>query len=161
MTAKLTLKALEESDLKFLYKVYASTRYEELNKTGWSQQEIEKFLKMQFDAQHQFYKEQFPQASFMIVQCDGKNAGRLYLDYRDKEIRIVDIALLPEFRGAGYGTQLLKTVIEDAQNNNIAVRIHVEKNNPALRLYQRLGFKEIGDRGVYWLMEKINEKQVA
>jgi ribosomal protein S18 acetylase RimI-like enzyme len=161
MAITLTLRKVTERDLDFLSKVYASTRYEELKATGWSQQQMDEFLMMQFEAQHQFYKEQFAEASFKIVQSDGQDAGRLYLDYRDDEVRIVDIALLPQFRGTGVGTRLLKNVIQDAIDKDLAVRIHVEKNNPALSLYQRLGFKQIGDRGVYWLMEKANGKQAA
>ena len=161
MSVAVTLRPIKDDDLDFLRKVYASTRLDELRQTSWSQQQINDFLAMQFEAQHQFYKEQFAEASFDIVEYDGKDAGRLYLDCREDEIRIVDIALLPEFRGRGLGTRLLNHVIRDAQQNQLSVRIHVEKNNPALTLYQRLGFKEIGDRGIYWLMEKESQKQVA
>lgn len=161
MSVAVTLRPMKDADIDFVRKVYASTRMDELLQTGWSQRQIDDFLLMQFEAQHQFYTEQFTKASFGIVECDGKNAGRLYLDYRDDEIRIIDIALLPEFRGKGLGTRLLNDVILDAQEKQLSVRIHVEKNNPALTLYQRLGFKKIGDKGVYWLMEKITSKQAA
>lgn len=157
----LTLRKVTDSDLNFLYKVYASTRYDELEATGWSKAQKDEFLLMQFKAQDQFYKQQFSEASYEIVQCDGQDAGRLYLDKREDEIRIVDIALLPSFRGKGLGSRLLKTIIENAFTDGLAVRIHVEKNNPALTLYQRLGFEEIGDKGVYWLMEKVDDKQAA
>lgn len=161
MSINLTFRPIVEDDKDFLKDVYASTRYEELRQTGWSQQQVDDFLAMQFEAQHQFYQEQFSTGKFEVIQCDGVDAGRLYLEHRPDEIRIVDITLLPEFRSKGLGTRILINVINEAQEKSIAVRIHVEKNNPALTLYQRLGFRQIGDRGVYWLMEKANDKQAA
>jgi ribosomal protein S18 acetylase RimI-like enzyme len=108
---------------------------------------------MQFNAQHQFYQEQFSKAEFLIILSDGRPAGRLYLDRREDEIRIVDIALLPEYRGSGMGTSILKDVLAEGKEKNLPVRIHVERYNRALSLYNRLGFIRIGDNGVYYLME--------
>jgi ribosomal protein S18 acetylase RimI-like enzyme len=79
--------------------------------------------------------------------------GRLYLHRRQDEIRIIDIALLTEHRGKGIGSLLMLDILEEATQAALPVRIHVERNNPALRLYQRLGFRAIADQGVYWLME--------
>lgn len=159
--ATLTLRPATENDLDFLKGVYASTRLDELKATGWTQAQLEEFLAMQFNAQHTFYKEQFAKADFDIVQCNGDDVGRLYLDDRDEEIRIVDIALLPPFRGLGLGTRLLNQVMTRADSERKLVRIHVEKNNPALTLYQRLGFTEVADKGVYLLMEKSPSAKVA
>lgn len=155
------LRPITEQDLGFLAKVYASTRQEEVAKTGWSQPQIDEFLAMQFKAQHTFYQEQFANADFDIVEADGKDIGRLYLDHREDEIRIVDIALLPECRGTGIGTRLLNDILNTATKRNVLVRIHVEKNNPALSLYKRLGFNQIEDQGVYLLMEKTPTKIAA
>lgn len=154
MASTVTFRPAEEKDLGFLSKVYASTRYQELQATGWSQQQVDEFLRMQFEAQDTFYKQQFPDAQYQIVQYESEDAGRLYLDFREDEVRIVDIALLPEYRGKGLGTKLLNSIIDDAAEKQLSVRIHVEKNNPALNLYLRLGFENIDDKGVYWLMEK-------
>jgi len=79
--------------------------------------------------------------------------GRLFVDFRKDEIRLIDIALLPAYRGRGLGSQILSSILSDGQSSGRAVRIHVEHNNPALRLYQRLGFKQIENHGVYILME--------
>jgi len=154
MASTVTFRPVEEKDAGFLSKVYASTRYEELQATGWPQQQIDEFLRMQFEAQDTFYKQQFPDAQYQVVQYEGQDVGRLYLDLREDEVRIVDIALLPEYRGKGLGTQLLNSIIQDAGQKQLSVRIHVEKNNSALNLYLRLGFKKTDDKGVYWLMEK-------
>ena len=79
--------------------------------------------------------------------------GRLYVDRRTEEIRIIDIALLPEYRGKGVGSKLIRALLDEAEQERMPVRIHVERFNPALRLYRRLGFKVVEDEGVYYLME--------
>jgi GNAT superfamily N-acetyltransferase len=108
---------------------------------------------MQFDAQSHDWDRNYPDASREVVLIGGEPAGRLYLDRRHDEIRIVDIALLPEHRGGGAGTALLHEVLAEAKKAGKPVGIHVERFNPARRLYERLGFVEREDRGVYLLME--------
>ena len=153
MTRATTLRPASDDDLEFLYQVYASTRTEELAVVPWSEEEKAAFLRMQFEAQHSYYHQQFPAASFDIVLRHGEPAGRLYVEERPDEIRIIDIALLPRYRGRGIGSALLREILARGQELALPVRIHVEKNNPALSLYHRLHFREIEDQGVYYLME--------
>jgi ribosomal protein S18 acetylase RimI-like enzyme len=141
-------------DEQFLYRLYASTREDELAVVTWSESEKETFLTTQFNAQHTFYHQQFNEAEFLIIEQDNEPIGRLYLDRRDDEIRIVDIALLPSHRNRGIGTKYLETILEEGQGAGLPVRIHVERNNTALRLYERLGFQKVTENGVYFLMEK-------
>ena len=149
---KLELRPVENSDLAFLRQVYASTREDELSKTGWSPTEKQAFIEMQFDAQHRYYQDQFPSAKFLLIVLTGEPIGRLYKDYRETEIRIVDIAILPRFRGLGIGHKLLQDILDEARQLGFQVGIHVEKMNPALSLYLRLGFEQVADQGVYLLM---------
>ena len=88
-----------------------------------------------------------------LAHRHGEPIGRLYLDRREDELRLIDIALLPEFRGRGLGGSLMRGVLDEAREADKLVRIHVEQNNPAMRLYEWLGFEKIEDQGVYWLME--------
>ncbi len=142
-------------DRAFLFQVYAATREEELTLLPWDDQQKETFLRMQFDAQDQYYQQQFPDATFNIIMQENCPVGRLYVDRRTDEIRIIDIALLPAFRNAGLGSALLMSLIDEGAKRGLAVRIHVEHANPALRLYERLGFNRIGDTGIYYLMELV------
>jgi len=129
----------------------------------WTQQQKEEFLHMQFNAQHSYYHEHFCDAQFDIIESDSKTRnkesennkpmGRLYVDRRVDDIRIIDIALLPEYRGKGIGEELMQSLIEEATGGKKTVSIHVEQNNPAMHLYQRLGFKRVRDEGVYYFME--------
>ena len=150
---EISFRPIRDNDLSFLNALYASTREEEMKMVPWTKQQKSDFLTSQFDAQHKFYQEQFPNAELNLILFQERIIGRLYLDYREEEIRIVDIAIIPTARRSGIGTQLLKDVISTAAMSKKAVRIHVEKNNPALSLYQRLDFNAVEDQGVYQLME--------
>ena len=150
-----SLVAAGPQDEAFLFRVYAGTRQEEMALLGdWDEARKQAFLAMQFDAQHRHYRAHFPQAAYQVVMLDGEPVGRLYLDRRENEVRVLDIALLPEQRGKGIGSLLLRQVIEEAEAADMPVRIHVEKFNRALSLYRRLGFVPVQDLGVYFLMER-------
>lgn len=142
------------SDDPFLAQVYASTRREELAVTDWNDEQKATFLQMQFTAQHKFYQENYTDTDFLIILQDDTPIGRLYVARWKDEIRIVDIALLPAYRGTGIGTTILQDLLAEAGAAGKPVRIHVERENPALRLYQRLGFVIVEDKGVYLFMER-------
>jgi ribosomal protein S18 acetylase RimI-like enzyme len=110
---------------------------------------------MQFQAQHAWYQEHYGDAQFDLVLVDGIPAGRLYVHRRATEIRLVDISLLSEYRSRGIGTALLRELFDESAESGKPVTIHVEKYNPAMRLYERLGFVPIADRGVYLLLQRI------
>jgi ribosomal protein S18 acetylase RimI-like enzyme len=139
--------------MEFLFGVYAGTREEELAVLDWDDQRKEDFLRFQFNAQHKYYQENYPGALFQVILKDGAPVGRLYLHRRADEIRIMDIAVLREHRRLGIGTHLLGEVLAEGRQTGKRVSIHVERNNPALELYNRLGFKMSADRGVYWFLE--------
>lgn len=153
MSSEITFRPITDDDLPFLSRLYASTREEELSVTPWSDDEKRTFLTQQFEAQHRHYREYYADASFDVLLVDGEPAGRLYVSRWSDEIRIVDVALLPEYRNRGIGGRVLEDLLDEGRRTGKAVSIHVEKNNPALRLYERLGFEPIEDKGVYLLME--------
>ncbi|RYD61261.1 MAG: N-acetyltransferase [Verrucomicrobiaceae bacterium] len=149
----IALRAIVAGDMDFLAEVYASTRADELAVTGWAEEQKAAFCRMQFDAQHAHYQKHYSGASFQVIERGGTSVGRLYVDRWAQEIRIVDIALMPGSRGQGIGTQLLRELQREAQETGKVLSIHVERMNPALRLYERLGFRVREDKGVYLLME--------
>ena len=152
-SSRVTLRPIAVEDMEFLHRLYASTRQDELRRVGWSDEQKEAFLRFQFDAQHHYYREQFPNATFDVVLDGERPIGRLYVDRRADEIRLIDIALLPEQRGKGTGGSLMRQTLAEARLAGKPVRIHVERENPARRLYDRLGFRSIEEQGVYDLME--------
>jgi ribosomal protein S18 acetylase RimI-like enzyme len=149
----ISLRPVEPGDDDFLYRVYAGTRAEEMALVPWDDAQKEAFVRMQFDAQHLHYHTHYPDASYQVILSDGLPVGRLYLDRRPDELHIIDIALLPEHRNAGIGSALLKDLLAEAEQAGVPVGIYVECFNPAQRLYERLGFSQIEEVGVYYRME--------
>jgi ribosomal protein S18 acetylase RimI-like enzyme len=148
----LSLRLATPSDEEFLYRVYASTRADELALTNWTDAQKEEFCRMQFRAQSNDYAANYPAAHYSIIERRGIPIGRLIVDRRPREINIVDIAILPDARGAGIGTRYLQELMDEAAQAGKPLTIHVEKFNRALRLYHRLGFQPVEDKGVYLLM---------
>ncbi len=161
MTTEIQFRPTNEEDRAFLYRVYASTRSEELQQLDWTDQAKHDFLALQFKAQHRFYQQNFPEAEFQVILRGNDPIGRLYVDHRSNEIRLIDITLLPEFQRRGIGSALLESLLAEARASQLPLRMHVEKFNPAMRLYERLGFRKIEDHGVYFLLEGASDESCS
>lgn len=148
----ISFRPINDNDLPFLQTLYGTTRAAELAMVPWSDDQKSNFIEMQFRAQHTYYQQQFSDADFNIVVKGDTAIGRLYTDERDEEIRIIDIVLLPDYQRQGIGKALLQDIMQQAKELRVPVTIHVEKNNPAMVLYQALGFELVEDQGVYDLM---------
>lgn len=149
---KPTLRTIRAEDRDFLFRVYASTRLEELALTDWDEGRKQTFLAQQFAAQHHHYQTHYQGAWFDLILLDGEPIGRLYVARWREEIRIMDIALLSDYRNRGIGGELLRDLVEEAAATGRRLTIHVERYNPALRLYRRLGLEPVGETGVYLLL---------
>jgi ribosomal protein S18 acetylase RimI-like enzyme len=154
MAARIELRPARDDDADFLRAVYGSTREEELAPTGWTREQKESFIAQQFHAQDTYYKQHYEPATYDVVLVDGVSAGRLYVARWEGEIRIMDVALLPAFRGRGVGERLLRALLDEGDAAGKPVSIHVEQSNPAMSLYRRLGFEPVEERGVYVLMRR-------
>jgi len=148
-----TLRPVQDGDEPFLLRVYAGTRAEELAPLPWSPEQKAAFVAQQFAAQTVHYAQNYPGMSADVIVIDDVPAGRLLVDRRHDAILIVDISLLPEQRGRSAGSVLLREVLDEATAAGKRVVIHVERFNRALRLYERLGFRAVGEHGVYLRME--------
>lgn len=148
------LRAYTLEDEPFLFDLYASTRADELKVVPWTDEQKLQFLRMQFKARRAHYEAHYPNARHdIITTSSGQPLGRLLVYETRDAICIVDIAMMPESRGKGIGTCLIRRLQEEAATKNKPLRMHVEQMNPALRLYQRLGFKVSGDMGIYLAIE--------
>jgi ribosomal protein S18 acetylase RimI-like enzyme len=148
-----TLRPEQPADEPFLFEVYASTREEELNLTGWTAAMRNAFLNQQFKAMRQGYAGMFPQGVFSIILLEGRPIGRQVVDRNTERICVVDVALLPPFQCQGIGTALMEAVLRLAVGENLPVRLHVVRDNRALNLYRRLGFQPLGEMDAYQEME--------
>ena len=119
----------------------------------WTEEMKDSFVRQQFSAQHAWYQEHYVGATFDVILVDGVPSGRLYVHRRADEIRLVDITFLPGFRQGGLGTSILRDLLAEGEAAGKPVTIHVEIYNPAMRLYERLGFQPVEERGPYRLMK--------
>ena len=148
------LRPVAESDNEFLLSVYASTREDELAQVEWPEGQREMFLRWQFDLQRKEYGSRFPDGDYCVIVVDQQPAGRIWVGADEEQIRLLDIALLPEFQNRGVGTALLERLKNEAQRAGKALRHMVfVLNSDADRFYERLGFKKIDDLGAYKHME--------
>jgi len=146
-------RPMTDEDLPFVAALFASTRAEEVAASGWPPEMQRAFLDQQHRAQHQHYRNVYPDAEWLIVERAGDAIGRLYLDESDAELLLMDISLLPGQRGGGLGGAILADLLALAAGKGKPVSLHVEKFNPARRLYQRFGFTVMEDQGIYDRME--------
>src|SRR5262249_25124648 len=160
----LNFRRIADADLPLLLRVYASTRAEELAAAPMTEAVKDAFLAEQFRLQHAHYQKYYPEADWLVTARAGEDIGRLYIERWPSQHRIIDIAFLPEHRGKGYGEALLRDLLDEAAAAGKDVSIHVEKLNPAMRLYRRLGFETEEDKGVYdlmrWKAASLSDNQV-
>jgi ribosomal protein S18 acetylase RimI-like enzyme len=147
--SSITLEPTTPRDEPFLFAVYSSTRTAELVLTGWPAAMQEQFLRMQFAAQTHSYRLQFPDAQYSTIRCNGDAVGRMIVNRTVEEILLIDIAVITEHRGRKIGSWLMGRLLEEAKQAGQTVRLHVERMNPALAWYERLGFKTISATDIH------------
>ena len=147
------MRAAVPEDSNFLWKVYRSTRLDEVALFGWPPAQQDAFLEMQYRARCQSYRAAFPEAECLVLLENGVDAGSMIVARTGAEIRLVDIALFPEYRGRGLGAAAIDGLIREAAQSSMAVRLSVLCGNPAIRLYRRLGFDVISSDPMYIEME--------
>jgi ribosomal protein S18 acetylase RimI-like enzyme len=158
----LTLRPVTKDDEPFLVALYDSTRDDELSQALWEEGQRELFVRWQFDMQRREYDARFPEARYQLIIVDGKPAGRIWVGEDDEQIRLLDIALLPQFQKRGVGTILLRDLMKEAKSAGKFLRHMVfVLNNNAHRFYERLGFTVIDDVGAYKHMEYRGQEQKA
>ena len=151
----ISLRPYSAEDQELLFAVYASTRKSEVAAFGWDAAQQDVFLRMQFNAQRRGYETAYPQADHQIICLDGQPIGRIMVLRAADHALLVDIALLPEYRGRGIGGALLRELAAESDRSHVPLRLQVHKTNPgARRLYERLGFIPRGEDDVYCQMER-------
>lgn len=148
------LRPATPEDQALMARVYASTREDELSVVPFSDEQRVAFLAHQFAAQSAHLAQHYADASFDVIEVDGEDAGRLIVWRSQQVIAVVDIALLPEYRGRGIGTGLMQAILDEADTTGAKIVLHVESFNRAQGLYARLGFHQVGTDGVYFKMER-------
>jgi GNAT superfamily N-acetyltransferase len=148
-TVDLLLRERTPEDESFLLQVYASTRLEEFDAFGWDDNQKQAFIRMQFLARERCY----PRVDDRIIVLHGRPIGRMMVDRSEATILLRDIALLTEYRNAGIGSRLIQDLMKEATAAGKPIELHVVALSPAVRLYERLGFRRSGDEGAYLEMK--------
>jgi ribosomal protein S18 acetylase RimI-like enzyme len=153
LSHSISLRPATREDKEFLLQVYKSSRGDDLRGLGWDEDRVAGFLEMQYEAQRKFYESDYQNATDEVILSDGTPVGRLIVECGEDDIRCVDLALLPEYRGRGVGTLLLRKLQEQATAANQPLRLQVIRFNRAVRLFERLGFIRISETGTHFQME--------
>ena len=154
-SGEVRLRPVEPDDEDFLLRVYASSRASEMALVPWDEEQKLAFVRSQFAAQYAQYNERFPDAEYNVILYRGSPAGRLWIGRTPDQIRLLDIAILPEFQNQGIGAVVLKSLLAESEQRGLPLRHMVFKlNDAALRFYERFGFSQIDDVGAYIHMER-------
>jgi GNAT superfamily N-acetyltransferase len=154
-----TLRPIDENDSDFLLALYAGVRWDELAQTPWTETEKRRFLRNQFALQQRHYQAHYPGAVRNIIHRKQRDIGRIDWTMRATELLLIDIALLPAYRKQGVGSSLLRDLQQRAGESGKPVTLSVTHFNPAIALYQRLGFQKVTESGLYWRMQWMPSSQ--
>jgi ribosomal protein S18 acetylase RimI-like enzyme len=159
MPASTALRSVTRRDDAFLLRLYGTTRTD-VEHFGWDDAERHAFVTMQFNAQTRANAMQHPKAEQSILTYQGRDAGRILVDRAGRSLHLIDIAVLPEFRGKGIGTTIISRLQEEAARTKRDIDLSVEITNPsAFQLYRKLGFVVTGETQTHLSMKWSPTKQ--
>jgi ribosomal protein S18 acetylase RimI-like enzyme len=149
----ISLRPVTTDDEGFLLEIHKSSRGDDLRGLGWTEDRINEFLGMQYDAQQRFFESEYKRAADEIILFAGESAGRLVVERREHEVRLIDVALLPEHRNRGIGSFLIRKLQDEARRERKPLRLQVIRFNRAVNLLERLGFVRTSETGTHFQME--------
>jgi GNAT superfamily N-acetyltransferase len=149
----LSLRRATSGDDDFILKLYKSSRGDDLRELGWEESRIDEFLTMQYEAHRTFEAGDYPDASDEVIIFEHRPVGRLLVDRREAEIRIADLALLPEYRNRGLGSFLIRNLQKEARTAGRPLRLQVITFSPAINFLERLGFERTSETGSHFQLE--------
>ena len=150
MAFQVTTRAASPEDDSFLYELFKSVRAPEFASAQLGPAQLEMLLGIQYAGQKMTYGAQYPDSD-RIIQLEGSPIGRIWLHRGPAEHRLVDIALMPEFRNRGIGAGLITQAISEAQSAGVQLCCSIALTNQgSLRFHQRLGFQIVGQDDMYY-----------
>ncbi|HEV7395850.1 MAG TPA: N-acetyltransferase [Pyrinomonadaceae bacterium] len=151
---KITIRPATAGDHEFLVALFASTRTDELQALSWDPVQAQMFINIQYNAQQQSYRLGYPSAENNIIMSDEQPVGRMLVDRTSDVIRLVDIAILSEHRNLGLGSYVISSLLDEGIKTRRPVKLSVFQTNPAIHLYERLGFQITGTESLYLDMSR-------
>jgi ribosomal protein S18 acetylase RimI-like enzyme len=129
-TTRTTLRPARPEDFDYCARLY----FEGMEK-------IIKELNLNMDAQVAGLRQRWDVTQVRIITLDGKDIGWLQSFEKDDALFLGQLFVDGALRRRGIGTEVVKALIEEAARAGRAMTLGVVKTNPALRLYERLGFR--------------------
>lgn len=149
----ISLRPVTPGDEEILLEIYKRSRGDDLRGLGWTEDRINEFLGMQYDAHKHFLESEYQRATDEVILCEGEPAGRLFVERREHEIRVIDLALLPEHRNNGIGEFLIRRLQNEARLEVKPLRLQVIRFNRAVNFFERSGFVRTSETGTHFQME--------
>lgn len=140
ITYNIKLRPSLSTDEDFLVAVYGSTREQEMAMVPWTVEQKEAFIRSQLSAQLHHYRAEYPNAEYSIILFEDQPVGRVYVDRRATEIRIMDITLLPEYRGKGISSPIICRLKDEAAACGKELSINLDKLSQSHSIFEHFGF---------------------
>lgn len=154
MNRNITLRPASPEDEPFLYNLYKLSRVEEFAIAQLTEMQFEALMRMQYAARKMSYEGNYPESKHDVVVVDGVDAGQLWVNRDDTQLRVIDISIAGAFQNQGIGAALMRDLILQAREAGLPLRCSVATNNPgSLRFHQRLGFQITGANEAYYQMQ--------
>jgi len=151
ISSSIKLRPAVAEDENLLVAVYGSTRQQELAMVPWNDEQKDAFIRFQLNAQLTHYQNEYPKAEYLIILFEAQPVGRLYIDRREAEIRIMDITLLPEHRGKGISSPIIQRLKDEAAASGKKLSINLDKLSQSQPIFERFGFAPAEDTGFHVL----------
>jgi ribosomal protein S18 acetylase RimI-like enzyme len=147
------LRRAETEDEAFLFQLFVSAQ-ETFAPCGWDAEQLHQLLAFQFRARNASYAASHPRAASDLICTPERTAvGRLLVAPGSEGVHLLDIALLPTYRGRGIGRHVLLDLQRSCMTRGQRITLNVQRESRAHALYRRLGFRTIREDSVYAQLE--------
>jgi GNAT superfamily N-acetyltransferase len=153
MSQILTLRPTRADDQEFLYRLFYSVHSEKLRLGPLGEEEKTKLVELMYQGFIRHYSSLAPVSDDRLILLNNESIGRMILLQTREEIRLADLAILPEYRQRGIGSALIGQVQTESMMSKRPVRLQVAQFDRALGLYRRLGFYKTDVEGPYIHLE--------
>jgi ribosomal protein S18 acetylase RimI-like enzyme len=159
MSQVLTLRPTRTDDQEFLYRLFSLVYSEKLQLVPLSAEEKKTLVELMYQGFTRHYDSLAPASDDRLVLLNNESIGRMILLQTREEIRLADLAILPQYRGIGIGSALISQLQTESLMSKRPVHLQVGRFDRALRLYQRLGFYKIDTIGPYLHLEWSSQRR--
>ena len=136
------LRPATPDDEAFLVEVYSKNREHEFAFAGWDEAALQQFLEMQYRMRKSAQAMQYEAPEYWVIESDASRVGALITSRTPDELKLVDIAILPDYQGRGLGGTVISELQRQAMEAGVPIVLHVDLTNPRARtLYEKMGFR--------------------